>query len=56
MTHGNGAALRNAISVAQVAAAAFGKDTSFTSLQLNGSDMELAGPGLIAPIVNPRRG
>jgi len=43
--HEGGAAFHNGISVDQVAAAAFGKDTRFTSLQLNGSDKDLSGPG-----------
>ena len=43
--HENGAAFRNSISADQIAAAAFGKDTRFTSLQLNGSDKDLSGPG-----------
>ncbi len=43
--HENGAAFHNGISVDQVAAAAFGKETRFSSLQLNGSDKDLSGPG-----------
>lgn len=43
--HENGAAFHNGISADQAAAAAFGKDTRFTSLQLNGSDKDISGPG-----------
>ena len=43
--HEAGAAFHNSISVDQVAAAAFGKHTRFASLQLNGSDTDLSGPG-----------
>ena len=43
--HEGGASAHNSISVDQVAAAAFGKDTRFASLQLNGSDKDLSGPG-----------
>jgi hypothetical protein len=43
--HESGAAFHNGISADQVAAAAFGKDTRFASLQLNGSDKDLSGPG-----------
>ncbi len=45
-----GAAFHNSISVDQVAAGALGKETRFASLQLNGSDHDIAanghGPGL----------
>ena len=43
--HEGGAAFHNSISADQVAAAAFGKSTRFASLQLNGSDKDLSGPG-----------
>ena len=43
--HEAGASFHNNISVDQVAAAALGKDTRFTSLQFNGSDKDLSGPG-----------
>ena len=43
--HEGGATFHNSISADQVAAAAFGKDTRFSSLQLNGSDKDLSGPG-----------
>jgi hypothetical protein len=43
--HEGGAVFHNGISADQVAAAAFGKNTRFTSLQLNGSDTDLSGPG-----------
>ena len=43
--HEGGASFHNGISADQVAAAAFGKSTRFTSLQLNGSDKDLSGPG-----------
>ncbi|MEY5024786.1 MAG: hypothetical protein RLZZ244_314 [Verrucomicrobiota bacterium] len=44
-SHEGGASFRNTISADQVAAAAFGKETRFASLQLNGSDKDLSGPG-----------
>lgn len=40
-----GASAHNSISVDQVAASAFGRDTRFASLQLNGGDIDLSGPG-----------
>lgn len=40
-----GSSLHNSISADQVAAAQLGQDTRFASLQLNGSDPDLAGPG-----------
>jgi hypothetical protein len=40
-----GKSFHNSISVDQVAAARLGMDTRFTSLQLNGSEPNLAGPG-----------
>lgn len=43
--HEAGASAHNSISADQVAAAAFGKETRFASLQLNGSDKDLSGPG-----------
>ncbi len=43
--HEGGASSHNSISVDQVAAAALGKDTRFASIQLNGSDKDLSGPG-----------
>ena len=43
--HEGGATFHNSISADQVAAAAFGKSTRFSSLQLNGSDKDLSGPG-----------
>jgi hypothetical protein len=43
--HEGGAVFHNGISADQVAAAAFGRDTRFASLQLNGSDKDLSGPG-----------
>lgn len=43
--HEAGASFHNSISVDQVAAAALGKDTRFASLQLNGSDKDISGPG-----------
>jgi len=43
--HENGAAFHNGISADQVAAAAFGKETRFASLQLNGSEKDISGPG-----------
>jgi hypothetical protein len=43
--HESGAAFHNGISADQVAAAAFGRDTRFASLQLNGSDKDISGPG-----------
>jgi hypothetical protein len=43
--HEGGAAAYNSISVDQVAAATFGKDTRFASLQLNGGDKDMSGPG-----------
>ena len=43
--HEGGAVFHNGISADQVAAAAFGKETRFASLQLNGSDKDLSGPG-----------
>jgi len=43
--HENGAAFHNGTSADQIAAAAFGKDTRFASLQFNGSDKDLSGPG-----------
>ena len=43
--HEGGAVFHNGISADQVAAGAFGRDTRFASLQLNGSDKDLSGPG-----------
>lgn len=43
--HEGGAVFHNGISADQVAAAAFGKATRFASLQLNGGDKDLSGPG-----------
>jgi len=43
--HEGGAVFHNGISADQVAASVFGKDTRFASLQLNGSDKDLSGPG-----------
>jgi hypothetical protein len=43
--HEGGASFHNSVSADQVAAAQFGKDTRFASLQLNGSDKDLSGPG-----------
>jgi hypothetical protein len=43
--HEGGASAYNSISADQVAAAAFGKNTRYASLQLNGSDKDLSGPG-----------
>jgi Protein of unknown function (DUF1552) len=43
--HEGGAVFHNGISADQVAAGAFGRDTRFSSLQLNGSDKDLSGPG-----------
>jgi hypothetical protein len=43
--HEGGAMFHNGISADQVAATAFGKETRFASLQLNGSDKDLSGPG-----------
>lgn len=43
--HEGGATFHNSISADQVAAATFGKETRFSSLQLNGSDKDLSGPG-----------
>lgn len=43
--HEGGAVFHNGISADQVAASAFGKETRFASLQLNGSDKDLSGPG-----------
>jgi hypothetical protein len=40
-----GSSFHNSISADQVAAAQIGRDTRFASLQLNGSDADLAGPG-----------
>jgi hypothetical protein len=43
--HEGGAVFHNGISADQVAANAFGKHTRFASLQLNGGDKDLSGPG-----------
>ncbi len=44
--YGDGSSsMHNSISADQVATAALGRDTRFASLQLNGSDPDLAGPG-----------
>jgi hypothetical protein len=43
--HEGGAVFHNGVSADQVAAAAFGRSTRFASLQLNGSDKDLSGPG-----------
>jgi hypothetical protein len=43
--HEGGAVFHNGISVDQVAAGVFGRATRFASLQLNGSDKDLSGPG-----------
>jgi hypothetical protein len=43
--HEGGAVFHNGISADQVAAATFGRETRFASLQLNGSDKDLSGPG-----------
>jgi hypothetical protein len=43
--HEGGAVFHNGVSADQVAAQAFGKETRFASLQLNGSDKDLSGPG-----------
>ena len=40
-----GVGFHNNVSADQVAPGVFGKETRFASLQLNGSDSEIAGPG-----------